>query len=46
MAERSVNPQTPLRRLALRIALAVALLVCLWIGWSDFDPWLSQDDIR
>ncbi|HRQ64922.1 MAG TPA: hypothetical protein PKZ76_08665 [Xanthomonadaceae bacterium] len=46
MAERSVNPQAPSRRLALWIGLSAVLLVCLWIGWSDFDPWLSKEDIR
>jgi hypothetical protein len=26
--------------------LSLVLLTCLWAGWRDFDPWLSQDEIR
>ena len=26
--------------------LIVILLVCLWIGWRDLDPWPSQTEIR
>ena len=26
--------------------LTLVLLACLWAGWRDFDPWLSQDEIR
>lgn len=26
--------------------LGFVLLACLWTGWRDFDPWLSQQEIR
>jgi len=26
--------------------LTLVLVTCLWAGWRDFDPWLSQDEIR
>jgi hypothetical protein len=38
------TPATP-TPLTLAVALA-ALVVCLWIGWSDFDPYLGQDVVR
>ena len=27
-------------------ALALIMILCLWIGWSDFDPQVSQTEIR
>ncbi|MCD9004959.1 hypothetical protein LDO31_01660 [Luteimonas sp. XNQY3] len=27
-------------------ALLAALVICLWIGWRDFDLWITQDAIR
>ena len=35
------NPKTTTLVLA-----ALALLACLWIGWSDFDPNVPQDVVR
>ena len=26
--------------------LCAALVLCLWIGWRDFDPWIARDDVR
>ena len=28
------------------VALVAALVLCVWIGWRDFDPWIARDDIR
>lgn len=28
------------------VALGAVLLACLWIGWHDFDPWMSQEAVR
>lgn len=28
------------------VALVAALVLCLWIGWRDFDPWIARDDVR
>lgn len=28
------------------MVLAVILAACLWIGWHDFDPWISQEAVR
>ena len=27
-------------------ALVAALMLCLWIGWHDFDPDIARDDVR
>ena len=40
------NKVTSHSRLAVYFALALILILCLWIGWSDFDPRISQDEIR
>lgn len=34
------------RHPALYIALVLVLIICLWAGWSDVKPQLSQDEIR
>ena len=39
------NP-TPRSRLWLYVGLALVLFSCLWIGWSDFDPMIPQDEVR
>ncbi|MEF3081972.1 hypothetical protein V3391_07065 [Luteimonas sp. SMYT11W] len=28
------------------VALVAALVLCMWIGWRDFDPWIARDDVR
>ena len=28
------------------VALVAALVLCVWIGWRDFDPWIARDDVR
>lgn len=28
------------------LALCVALVLCVWIGWRDVDPWMARDDVR
>ncbi|MEM1262755.1 MAG: hypothetical protein AAGH76_10195 [Pseudomonadota bacterium] len=33
-------------RLPLYAVLVIVLLACLWIGWSDVDLAMSQDEIR
>ena len=33
-------------RLTLYVVLALVLLVCLWIGWRDHDPWIEQALVR
>ena len=40
------NKVTSHSRKAVYFALALILILCLWIGWSDFDPQVSQDEIR
>lgn len=30
----------------LYVVLTLLLLVCLWIGWRDFDPWIPQEEVR
>lgn len=30
----------------LYIGLAITLIACLWIGWSDFDPDMTQEVVR
>ena len=38
---------TPVRIRGWRIgAMLAALVLCLWIGWRDFDPWIAQDEVR
>ncbi|MDR6990120.1 hypothetical protein [Luteimonas sp. 3794] len=27
-------------------ALCAALMLCLWVGWHDFDPWIARDEVR
>ena len=34
------------RKRWLYIGLAITLLVCLWIGWRDFDPYIAQEEVR
>jgi hypothetical protein len=34
------------RKPYLYFVLSFVLLACLWVGWHDFDPWISQDEIR
>ena len=34
------------RKWWLYIALVLIMAGCLWVGWRDFDPWLSQNDVR
>ena len=31
---------------ALYLVLALLLAACLWIGWHDFNPWVSQEAVR
>ena len=38
----TLNPS----RLWLYAILALVLVACLWVGWSDFNPWIPQDEIR
>ena len=33
-------------RRTLHVALALILICCLWIGWSDFDAQMSQNEVR
>jgi hypothetical protein len=33
-------------KLWLYVPLILVLLGCLWIGWRDFDPWVSREEIR
>ena len=40
------NKVTSHSRRGVYFALALILILCLWIGWSDFDPQLSQNEIR
>lgn len=28
------------------VALVAALVICVWIGWRDFDPDITRDDVR
>ena len=28
------------------LALCVALVLCVWLGWRDVDPWMARDDVR
>ncbi len=28
------------------IGLVIALLACLWIGWSGYDPYIAQEVVR
>lgn len=28
------------------LALCAALVLCVWIGWRDVDPWMAPDDVR
>lgn len=30
----------------LYLGLVVVFLACLWIGWRDFDPMISQNEVR
>lgn len=34
------------RSCALYIGLALVLLVCWWVGWRDYDPYLAQEAVR
>ena len=34
------------RSYALYIGLALVLLVCWWVGWRDYDPYLAQEAVR
>lgn len=33
-------------KLWLYAALTLILFACLWVGWRDFDPLISQGEIR
>ncbi|KLI98270.1 hypothetical protein WQ56_15350 [Luteimonas sp. FCS-9] len=28
------------------VALVAALVLCLWLGWRDFDPDIARDEVR
>ncbi len=28
------------------LALCAVLVLCVWVGWRDFDPWIARDDVR
>ena len=40
-----MNPSA-LARGARVLALCAALVLCVWIGWRDVDPWMARDDVR
>lgn len=33
-------------KLWLYAILALVLVVCLWVGWRDFDPRIPQNEVR
>jgi len=40
-----MTPVRPVRWWRIGV-LCAALVLCLWIGWRDFDPWIARDDVR
>ncbi len=42
----NANDNTKNPKYKLLIGLVIALLVCLWIGWSDYDPYMAQEIVR
>jgi hypothetical protein len=42
----NANNNTQKPKYKLLIGLAITLLVCLWIGWGDFNPYVAQEVVR
>ena len=42
----SPEQTTSHNRLAKYVVLALILVLCLWIGWSDLDIQMSQNELR
>lgn len=38
--------KTHRRNYALYLGLVLILLACWWIGWRDYDPYLTQEAVR
>jgi hypothetical protein len=38
--------KTTLSKTVLYSSLLIILLICLWVGWSEFNPIIAQDVIR